>query len=396
MARRRYQKGSIKYVGGKFIGRWREDVILVSGSTKRINRKKILGTKEDFKTKREAQRALDLYLAPINSVRYRPTHQITFGEFAARWFEKVHSVRYKIGGSQATTARQVRNKLLPAFGSVELKDISTEMLQGYVASLRAQGIGAKTVRNIVSVMSSMWQVALNWKYVVDDPLKGLILPEIDKPNVQPYTPDEAAAIFAAATGAFKLFVWIIGETGMRPGEVCGLDASHIHLNDLVVSVRQAESLGHIVRPKTQAGFREFAISPQLAEQLRSFLANKQEGLLFVSKNGRPWREPKAVEKRLNPLLKKLSIERKGLKGFRHFNATLMDAANVPVMTRQTRLGHDDPRMTLGTRRNGGYTHSVGEDDRRAAALLGSTFSRVLCPDASLQQGANAVGMAGSE
>jgi hypothetical protein len=32
------------------------------------------------------------------------------------------------------------------------------------------------------------------------------------------------------------------------------------------------------------------------------------------------------------------------QGFRHFNATEMDSKNVPVKTRQTRLGHDDPRM----------------------------------------------------
>src|SRR5438132_2580531 len=92
LARRRYQKGSIRFVNGKYIGRWREDVILASGTLKRLNRKKILGTKEDFKTKREAQRALDLLLAPINSLDYRPTHQVTFAEFGRRWFETVHPV----------------------------------------------------------------------------------------------------------------------------------------------------------------------------------------------------------------------------------------------------------------------------------------------------------------
>src|SRR5208337_3739383 len=82
LARRRYQQGSIKFVNGKFVGRWREDVVLPNGTVKRLNRKKVLGTKEDFKTKREAQRAMNLILAPINSLDYRPTHQITFAEFA--------------------------------------------------------------------------------------------------------------------------------------------------------------------------------------------------------------------------------------------------------------------------------------------------------------------------
>jgi integrase len=100
----------------------------------------------------------------------------------------------------------------------------------------------------------------------------------------------------------------------------------------------------------------------------------------MSLSGRPWRESKVVEKRLNPLLRRLGIKPKGLKGFRHFNATEMDAKNIPVKTRQTRLGHDDPRMTLGMRNKSGYTHMVGEDDRRVAAMFGDMFSRVLCSD----------------
>jgi integrase len=102
----------------------------------------------------------------------------------------------------------------------------------------------------------------------------------------------------------------------------------------------------------------------------------------MSLNGRPWRETKVGERRLNPLLKRLGIPRKGLTAFRHFNATMMDAKNVPVKTRQTRLGHDDPRITLGMKNRSGYTHMIGEDDRRVAAMFGEMFGQVLCPDVS--------------
>lgn len=143
-----------------------------------------------------------------------------------------------------------------------------------------------------------------------------------------------------------------------------------------------ESLGHVVKPKTVAGHRDLAISPQLAGHLRAFLGDKKEGLLFLSRTGRAWRESKVVEKRLNPLLAKLGIKQRGLRGFRHYNATQMDSKNVPVKTRQTRLGHDDPRMTLGMRSKSGYTHMIGEDDRRVAAMFANMFWQLLCPDAS--------------
>ena len=378
LARRRYQQGSVKLVNGKFIGRWREDVVLPNGTVKRLNRKKVLGTKEDFKTKREAQRAMNLILAPINSLGYRPTHQVTFAEFAHRWLENVLPT-YKEGGSQATTRRQVKNRLIPVFGNCDLKDITTEVLQSYIAALLKKGNSAKYIRNIVSTMSAMWSIALSWNYVTDKPFEGLILPQLVKPNSDAYEPEEAMAIFGAAREPFRTFLWIAGECGMRPAEVCGLDARYIHLVDRIISVRQSESMGRIVTPKTQAGYRDFAISPELAGHLQSFLNGMREGLLFMSPNGRPWRETKVVEKRLNPLLKKLGIAPKGLRAFRHFNATMMDAKNVPVKTRQTRLGHDDPRITLGMKNRSGYTHMVSEDDRRVAAMFGEIFGRVLCP-----------------
>jgi integrase len=281
----------------------------------------------------------------------------------------------------------VKGKLIPAFGPVELKSITTEVLQSHVADLLGSGLSAKYVRNIISTMSAMWDVAVSWKYVTHKPFAELILPECEPSGAEAYSMEEVMKICQEATEPFRTYLWVLGESGMRPAEVCAIDARYIHVADRVISVRQSESLGHVVKPKTSAGHRDFAISPQLAGHLRAFLGNKKEGFLFLSRTGRPWRESKVVEKRLNPLLKKLGIKQRGLKGIRHFNATEMDSKNVPVKTRQTRLGHDDPRMTLGMRSKTGYTHMIGEDDRRAAAIFGDMFSQVLCPDVSESGGA---------
>ncbi len=389
MARRRYQKGSIKFTKGKYIGRWREDVILPDGKVKRVNRKKILGTKEDYATVREARRALDVLLAPVNALNYKPTHRITFAEFGQRWLEKVLPT-YKIGGSQVTVGRQVRNRLMPIFGNLDLKDITAEVVQSYIAALQRQGCGGKYIRNLVSTLSAMWTIAIAWNYVTHKPLEGVVLPQCARPKSERYSVEETMAMFKAAREPLRTFLWIAGECGMRPAEVCGLDAQYVDPEHRVISVCQSVSEGFIVSPKSAAGYRDFAISKELAEHLRQFLNGKREGLLFATPTGRPWRESKVVEKKLNPLLDKLGIEHKGkgLRALRHWNSTEMDRNGVPVKTRQTRLGHDDPRVTLGMRNRGGYTHMVGEDDRAAAAHFGSMFSAVLCPDVSQEEKAS--------
>jgi integrase len=131
-------------------------------------------------------------------------------------------------------------------------------------------------------------------------------------DAEPYSYEEVIQIIEAANEPFQTFLRILAESGMRPAEVCALDAKYVHLEDCVISVRQSESLGFIVTPKTATGYRDFAISVQLTEHLRNFIGERRDRLLFASKTGRPWRESKVVEKRLNPLLRKLGIKQKGL------------------------------------------------------------------------------------
>src|SRR5271154_4682849 len=78
LARRRYQKGTVQYRGRNWIGRWREDVIIHDGSTRRIRRSQVIGTRDEFPTKKLARRQLDILLARINSLDYRPGRVATF------------------------------------------------------------------------------------------------------------------------------------------------------------------------------------------------------------------------------------------------------------------------------------------------------------------------------
>jgi integrase len=74
------------------------------------------------------------------------------------------------------------------------------------------------------------------------------------------------------------------------------------------------------------------------------------------------------KRNLYPLLKKLGIKRCGFHAFRHGNATVMDQEQVPIATRQNRLGQSDARTTMM------YTHALSEDGRRFAASLGQRLA----------------------
>jgi len=53
---------------------------------------------------------------------------------------------------------------------------------------------------------------------------------------------------------------------------------------------------------------------------------------------------------------------------RRTNATVLVRENVDLKTAQIRLGHSDPRLTLGL-----YAQAVEDADRQAAETLGEQF-----------------------
>jgi len=85
MARRRYQRGHLRLRGKRekvWVAMWREDVIALDGTTRRIRKSEVLGTLKEYKTRRLAERALEQRLSDVNSLTYKPRPTATFSEFA--------------------------------------------------------------------------------------------------------------------------------------------------------------------------------------------------------------------------------------------------------------------------------------------------------------------------
>jgi len=101
--------------------------------------------------------------------------------------------------------------------------------------------------------------------------------------------------------------------------------------------------------------------------------------LFLTSEGKRLHPDNFVKRKLKPLLKQLGLKG-GLHAFRHGNATAQDRLHTPMKVRQERLGHAGSRTTMG------YTHMVGDDDRRLVEQLDDLFCpvedrKILCPTA---------------
>ncbi|HXW57486.1 MAG TPA: tyrosine-type recombinase/integrase [Candidatus Cybelea sp.] len=377
MARRRYQEGSLYLRKGKrrtvWVGRWLEDVI-EDGRVRRVHRKEVLGTIEDFPTEKLARRELDARLAPVNAVGYRPRPAATFAEFASRW--EITVLTQHKPSTQATIRSQIRKYFRPSFGAYQMRAIQAEDLQRLLSGVR---LNPKTVRNLFTTFQMMWKSARAWRYAAHDVTLGIVLPKRRRPRNSFFSLEEVQRIIAAADGPYRAFYWIAAEAGLRRGELCGLRVDDLDLQAGRLEVRQSVWHGRIQSPKSENAYRSLSLSPELVEHLRGFILKWQPNerrLLFATRNGTPWDGNLVVRRKLRPLLSSLGIEARGLHAFRHANTTMMDRWNVPLKVRQERLGQSDPRLTLGV-----YTHVASEDEVRTASKLGKAISgRILCPD----------------
>ena len=342
--------------------RWREDVI-ENGSLRRIYRSEVIGSKAEYPTKRLAQRAAEDRLSVVNSPNYRARPTATFRQFAARWQSSV--LPQHKPSTQATVRSHLRKYLVPCFGDRCLKDINSETVQMFVASLT---IAPKTVRNIYVTLQMMWKSARAWGYVAHDAVSDVVLPKPRRSERFFFTLEEVHKILGAAEEPHRTFYWLAAETGLRAGELCGLRVDDLDFERSLLRVEQSSWRGNIQQPKTENAVRTFAISPEMASHLRDFFSRwrpNSRRLIFSTRNGTPWDANLLVKRKLRPLLIRLGIHLCGLHAFRHANETLMDRLGVPLKVRQERLGHSDARLTLGI-----YTHVASEDDARIAGQLG--------------------------
>jgi integrase len=182
-------------------------------------------------------------------------------------------------------------------------------------------------------------------------------------------------------------VWrLVAETGIRRGEICGLNVGDVDVNQRIIVVQRSRTKwGKLKAPKAgvrngQVKRRVFSLSPSMAEQLRPFVEGRATheplfltpGRLTISGKrigGGVRLEPDNFVKRaLKPVLKELGLDG-GAHAFRHGNATLLDSLHAPMAVRQERLGHVDANTTMG------YTHLVTADDVRVAEELGALLDK---------------------
>jgi integrase len=168
----------------------------------------------------------------------------------------------------------------------------------------------------------------------------------------------------------RTLVALAALTGLRIGELLGLEWKHIDFLREELSVEQAlKEGGKIGKLKTESSKARIPLSPeacQFFEQYRMSCRDpKLDSLVFQTGKGTPLNPSNLRNRDLGPMCQKLGLPHFTWHCFRHTAGTLLTDEAESMKTVQSLLRHSDIGQTSR------YAHPVLSSQRRAVRKLGS-------------------------
>lgn len=292
---------------------------------------------------------------------YREIKKATFAEFVEIWR------RDGTRDLQPSTIDEyecyLRRHLLPRFGSLQMREVTTHAIQRYINDKLDSGLSGKSVRNHCAPLGNIMSCAVAWDYLAVSPM-----PNIKRPRREPHkkagylTAEKVKSLLAAADEPMRTLLLATIMTGARQSEILGLGWGQVDFDAQTISIVQKLYKGELGDTKTESSNRVIPMSPALSAALLMHKVNapaSELDLVFTNAGGRPMSK-KACSEGLKRALSVAGLEPIRFHDLRHtFSSVLMaNGENVKVI--QELMGHSNSAMTMH------YTHTF--DGAKASAV----------------------------
>jgi integrase len=311
----------------------------------------------------------------------RPT-RVTVADYFAEWLPAYRG-RTRRGIREQTKqhyAEQMRLHVLPALGRRRLADVGPRDVKRLAAELRAKGLSENSVRLALAPLRAMLADAFEEETIRRNPAAGVSVakPRADdeegvtaKAKAKALTPEELARLLAEIPEQWRLLFELLAVTGLRVGELLGLQWAHVDFGRRRLLVRRRWYRGTFAPPKSKFGRRDVPLTEAMTRrlwQLRKDAHGVDDALVFPSAAGTPLGDanlykvlkPAAVRAGLGEWVKTAKGRRAeswvGFHTFRHTCATALFLAGKNPKQVQHWLGHHAASFTMDV-----YVHLLPDD-----------------------------------
>jgi integrase len=325
-------------------------------------------------TQKDALRILGEKLGELDRGTYREITKSTFGEFADLWVSSYAESNVK-PSTLYGYKHKIETNFKPKWKSLELSSITTGNLQTYVAE-RLKTVSGKTVSNDLTVLKEMFKHAYEWGYLKNNPAERIKRPKYTRGEVDILNPDEVNMLISKTSDLYRTAFLTSALTGLRAGELWGLQWGDIDWNSKQIHVRRSLWKGNFQTPKTKKSIRKVDISDHLVRELKKWKLQCPIGeldLVFPGADGKPSSHDNVAKRHFNPALRRAGLRQVSFHSLRHTNASMRILANQNIKYLSSQLGHSSIQITLDV-----YGHLFNDIDfnRQQVDLLESALNSV--------------------
>lgn len=307
----------------------------------------------NFTRKTDAERFLALVEADMLRGRWidPDAGKITVAEFAERWFATTAGLKPK---TRAGYRSLLDSRILPEFGSFELRRVDPLRVREWVARMHQAGVSASRIRQARNVLHALFTLAVDTSAVARNPVASVKTPPLPPGTRRSLDPDEVHRLVEATPAPYDVLVAVLAFTGIRFGEAaalrrsrCDLARSRLRIVESLAEVGGAMHLGPTKTHRQRSVVVPATIRDLLAAHLDT-LPMDPETLVFTSPTGRPLRYSNFRNRTWTPATAAAGLNGLDIHELRHTAASLMIRAGADPKLIQNQLGHASITITYDT------------------------------------------------
>ncbi len=352
-------------------------------------------------SKKEAKIELAKFVSDVQKGMYVEGKSLKFTDFVEIW-KRDYGSKELAPSTYRRYLGMLESRILPYLGHFKLDKIKpTDIMQFYdllskdtqiVRRKNNNGkktgkpLSSKTIAEHHRLLHAMLQKAVYWQLILANPAERVQPPKTRKPKRRYYDDEQCKILLSNLNELstenikYKVAITLTVFTGVRLGELMGLEWSDIDFTNGIVSINKSSQYladkGVFTKtPKTESSIRDVAIPNfvvSLLEEYKSWYEEQKSiygelwidsDRLFVQSDGKPM-HPSTISKWFVKFVKEIGLPVINFHGLRHTNATLLISQNIDVAVVAARLGHAQITTTFNF-----YVHPIISHNTSAGNVL---------------------------
>ena len=271
-------------------------------------------------------------------------------ELVKKWKEDYLTVQQRLGRLKPSTLRSYQSNLdghiAPFFGAMALSEVRLASVQEFIKALLGKGLSPKTIGNVIVILKEMFKHAVQWGHLDANPVQYVERPRGEDKEMDVFTPDEIRRLLGAQDEPLLTLLLTAVLTGMRQGELFGLQWEDIDFARDVIHVRRSLWHGTLGTPKSRRSRRAIDMPPTLEQALQQQSTSRRSEFVFCSERGTPLDADNFRHREFPAALRRAELRRIRFHDLRHTYTSLLIAHGAHPKYIQAQLGHASIQTTL--------------------------------------------------